>query len=134
MAASKKKYYESRGSRKRATARIRLYEGKETSIVNEVPIDDYFKGSNRLIDAAVRPIVAAGLADKVFFSAKVFGGGNTGQSGAIRHGVARALVKFDEDLRPVMKKESLLTRDSREVERKKYFLRKARKRPQFSKR
>lgn len=134
MAASKKKYYEARGSRKRSTARVRVYEGRETSTVNEIPVEDYFKGNHEKMTAAIRPIVVAGLAEKVYFSAKVSGGGITGQSGAIRHGLGRALVNYDEKLKTVLKKEDLLSRDPREKERKKYFLKKARKRPQYSKR
>jgi small subunit ribosomal protein S9 len=130
----KRKYHEGRGSRKRATARVRIYEGNETSVVNGIPLEEYFKGFESRIQKATRPLVVAGLADKMFFSAHVQGGGTTGQIGAIQMGLARALVESDDALRTALAKEDLLSRDPREKERKKYFLKKARKRPQFSKR
>lgn len=135
MAVSpKRKYYEGKGSRKRATARVRIYEGNEISVVNGIPLEEYFKGYKSRIQDITRPLVVAGLAEKMFFSAHVQGGGITGQIDAIQMGLARALVKSDDALRPALAKEDLLSRDPREVERKKYFLKKARKRPQFSKR
>ena len=132
--SSKRKYSEGRGSRKRSKARVRVYEGKETSTVNEIPLSDFYKGNKEKLEYIERPLVATGLADKLFFSAKVSGGGITGQSGAVRLGLANAIVKYDEEHRPALSKEDLLSRDPREKERKKYFLKKARKRPQFSKR
>ena len=132
--SSKRKYYEGRGSRKRSTARVRIYEGSETSVVNGVPLEEYFKGTGQRLEKATRPLVVAGLADKIFFSAKTTGGGITGQIGAITLGLSRAIVEYDDSLRPALAKENLLSRDPREKERKKYFLKKARKRPQFSKR
>lgn len=132
--SSKKTYYESKGTRKRSKARVRVYEGDETSIVNDLPVEEFFRSSSAALVQAKRPIVVAGLASKVYFTAKVFGGGVIGQSEAIQLALARALLVMDDSLRPVLKKEDLLSRDPREKERKKYFLVKARKRPQFSKR
>ncbi len=132
--SSKRKYFEGRGTRKRSRARVRIYEGKETSVVNGVPFEDFYADKKEDMEIAMRPIVITGLADKVFFSAKVYGGGKTGLTGAIVLGLARAIVKYDESLREVLSKENLLSRDMREKERKKYFLLKARKKAQFSKR
>ncbi|MDD3662063.1 MAG: 30S ribosomal protein S9 [Candidatus Dojkabacteria bacterium] len=132
--SSKRKYFEGIGSRKRAKARVRVYEGSETSVVNGIPFDEYFGDKPLVMRQAKRPLVACGVVDKVFFSAHVSGGGISGQGDAIRLGLANALVRYDEAFRPVLSKEDLLTRDPREVERKKYFLKKARKRPQYSKR
>ena len=134
MAAKKGTYYEGKGTRKRSKARVRVYEGKETSTVNDVPFEDYFKDHKQDMDPALYPLVVTGLADKLFFSVKVNGGGTTGQTGAIQLGLARAILAYDENHREILAKENLLSRDSREKERKKYFLLKARKRPQFSKR
>lgn len=135
MAATlKKKYSEGVGSRKRSSARVRVYEGNETSIVNGIPLEVYLKGKKKEMEELLRPFVAAGISGKLYFSGKVNGGGVSGQLGALRMGLARAIVAYDESLRAFLSKEGLLTRDTREVERKKYFLRKARKRPQYSKR
>ena len=133
MAASKK-YYEGIGTRKRAKARVRVYEGSNASTINGEPIDKYFKGDSECERLVLRPFVAAGVTGKLYFTAKVTGGGVTGQVGAIRMGTSRAIAAFDESLEPALKKEDLLSRDPREKERKKYYLLKARKRPQFSKR
>ena len=130
----RKKYYEGIGSRKRSHARVRVYEGKDASVVNGIPLEDFMKGRKKERTFLLRPLVAAGVADKLFFSGKVEGGGITGQIGALRMGLARAIAKYDEALIPLLSKESLLSRDTREVERKLFFLRKARKRPQYSKR
>ena len=116
--ASKRKYSEGRGTRKRSRARVRVYEGKETSVVNEIPVDEFFKNDKEAIEFIERPLVATGLVDKLFFSAKVSGGGITGQAGAIRLGLAQAIVAYDEAQRPALSKESLLSRDAREKERK----------------
>ena len=131
---AKKKYYEGKGSRKRASARVRIYEGNETSVVNGVPLEDFFKDFERDMEHVKRPLVVSGLVDKLYFSAKVQGGGRTGQNDAIVMGLAYAILAYDDSHRPTLSKEGLLTRDMREKERKKYFLIKARKRPQFSKR
>jgi small subunit ribosomal protein S9 len=127
------KYVEGIGRRKTATARVRVFVGTGVNTVNDMPIDKYFATASEMA-AAVRPFVVAGLLDKNYFTAKVTGGGVTGQSEAIQLGVARALVEMDEALRVELRKEDLLTRDPRKVERKKYGLKKARKKPQFSKR
>lgn len=131
---SKKKYFEGRGSRKRSAARVRIYDGNETSVINGVPVEEFYKSDEKLATSIMRPIIVAGMADKVHFSAKVSGGGLTGQHDAIILGLARALVKKDESVKESLKKEDFLSRDAREKERKKYFHIKARKKPQFSKR
>jgi small subunit ribosomal protein S9 len=133
-ATLKKKYYEGVGSRKRSYARVRVYEGDEASVINGIPLEVFLKGKKKEMTTLLRPFVAAGISGKLYFSGKVKGGGTSGQLGALRMGLARAIVLFDEALRPSLSKEGLLTRDTREVERKKYFLLKARKRPQYSKR
>lgn len=122
------------GSRKRSFARVRVSEGDETSVINGVPVEEFMKGRKKEMEDLMRPMVVAGVADRLYFSGKVKGGGIAGQIGALRMGLARAIVAFDDGTRASLIKESLLTRDPREVERKKYFLNKARKRPQYSKR
>ncbi len=134
MAVTKKKYFEGVGSRKRSAARVRVYEGKETSVVNGIPLEVYLKEKPKELAFLLRPLVVSGLAEKLYFSGKVTGGGITGQLGALRMGLARAVVAYDETARHSLSKEDLLSRDTREVESKKYFLRKARKRSQYSKR
>ncbi|SHF08231.1 SSU ribosomal protein S9P [Caldanaerobius fijiensis DSM 17918] len=121
------------GRRKKSVARVRLYPGTGNIIVNDRPVDEYFTTyTQRYI--VRQPLVVTNLADKFDVSAKVVGGGLTGQADAIRLGIARSLLMADETLRPVLKKYKLLTRDPRMKERKKYGLKKARKAPQFSKR
>lgn len=122
------------GRRKKAIARVRLIPGGENGIVvNKLPLDEYFK-----LDAQKyvvnQPLVLTETSDKYDVVVNVCGGGLTGQAGAIRHGIARALCEADETLRPALKKAGFLTRDPRMKERKKYGLHKARKAPQFSKR
>lgn len=121
------------GRRKSAVARVRLTEGSGEMVLNKRTIEDYFP------DPAVRlrvmaPLVVAESVERFDISATLHGGGSTGQSDAMRLGIARALIEYDPELRPALKKEGLLTRDSRRVERKKYGLRKARRAPQFTKR
>ncbi len=128
------KYFEGIGRRKRSTARVRIYAGDKGSTVNGKSLDKYFTGTPNSETIVKRPLVLVGLEKKYYFTAKVVGGGSTGQLEAVRLGVARALVKMDEALKPALRKERLLTRDPREVERKKYDHVKARKKPQFSKR
>ncbi len=128
------KYFEGIGRRKRSTARVRIYLGDKGSTVNSKAMDKYFSGTPNSENIVKRPLIVLGLENKYFFSAKVLGGGFTGQVEAVRLGLARALVKMDESLKATLKKEKLLTRDPREVERKKYAHVKARKKPQFSKR
>ncbi len=121
------------GRRKTSTARVFLQEGKGEIIVNKKKLEDYF-GREVAQMVVKQPLETANLIEGVDIKATVSGGGSFGQAGAIRLGIARALVEFDENLKPALKKEGFLTRDSRKVERKKVGLRKARKRPQYSKR
>jgi small subunit ribosomal protein S9 len=121
------------GRRKTSAARVFLTLGSGKITVNDRPLDQFF-GRETARMVVRQPLETAGLLDRVDIKATVIGGGNTGQAGAIRHGIARALVLFDENLRSPMRRAGFLTRDAREVERKKVGLHKARKRPQFSKR
>jgi len=121
------------GRRKTSTARVFLQKGKGEITVNKKKLEDYF-GREVAQMVVKQPLETAELTKTVDIKATVSGGGSFGQAGAIRLGIARALVEFDEDLKPALKKEGFLTRDSRKVERKKVGLRKARKRPQYSKR
>ena len=121
------------GRRKTAAARVYLATGKGQITINAQPIDEFFgRQTSRMV--VRQPLEVAELSDKLDVKVSVRGGGSSGQAGAIRHGIARALVEYDETLRPSMRAAGFLTRDAREVERKKVGLRKARKRPQFSKR
>ena len=130
----KKVQYWGTGRRKKAIARVRLIPGGEGNIViNKRTIDQYF-GLETLKFIVRQPLVLTSTIDKYDVAVNVRGGGTTGQAGAIRHGVARALCLADETLRPALKAAGFLTRDPRMKERKKYGLHKARKAPQFSKR
>ena len=121
------------GRRKTSKARVFLVKGSGLITVNKKKLDDYF--GREVARMVVRqPLEATQMTKGVDIKATVRGGGSFGQAGAIRHGIARALVQYDENLKPSLKKEGFLTRDSRKVERKKVGLRKARKRPQYSKR
>ncbi|MCD4756340.1 30S ribosomal protein S9 [bacterium] len=131
---SKKKYTEGIGRRKTSTCRVRIYKGDEVSTINELPIEEYLKGIPTAKDVILEPLVVTKLIGKYYFTAKVSGGGTTGQIGAVRLGLSRALYKMDEDLKEPLRKAELVTRDPRAVERKKYNQRKARKKRQFSKR
>lgn len=131
--AKDKVYYWGTGRRKSSIARVRLVPGKGNITVNDTELDKYF-GYETLKVMVKQPLVLTGLLDKFDVIAKVVGGGFTGQAGAIRHGVARALLKADETLRASLKKAGFLTRDPRMKERKKYGLKAARRAPQFSKR
>ena len=123
----------STGRRKTASARVYVKPGTGNITVNALSIDKYFaRETARMV--VRQPLEAAELSDKLDVFVTVAGGGASGQAGAIRHGLARALVVRDEELRSVMRRSGYLTRDAREVERKKIGLHKARKRPQFSKR
>ncbi len=125
--------YNATGRRKRAVARVWLKPGTGKIIVNQKPLESYFP--RETLRMLIRqPLEITGTLTKYDVYALVDGGGLSGQAGALRHGIARALVKIDADLKPRLKKEGLLTRDPREVERKKYGQKKARKRFQFSKR
>ena len=121
------------GRRKKAVARVRLVPGDGKFLINKRPLDEYF-GYETLKMVARSPLALTETADKYDVLVNVRGGGFTGQAGAIRHGVARALIKADETLRPALKKAGFLTRDPRMKERKKYGLKGARRAPQFSKR
>ncbi|MBI3777109.1 MAG: 30S ribosomal protein S9 [Gammaproteobacteria bacterium] len=121
------------GRRKSSTARVFLTTGSGAITVNARPIDNYF-GRETARMLVRQPLVAVDMADKLDIAVTVSGGGDTGQAGAIRHGIARALTVYDETLRSALRKGGFLTRDAREVERKKVGLHKARKRPQYSKR
>ncbi len=121
------------GRRKTSTARVYLAPGQGSIVVNNQPLDEYFgRETARMI--VRQPLDVAEMTDRVDVKVSVTGGGNSGQAGAIRHGIARALVEHDESLRVSMRRAGFLTRDAREVERKKVGLHKARKRPQYSKR
>ena len=121
------------GRRKSSVARVRILPGTGAVTVNDRSIDDYF-GLETLKVIVRQPLALIGQEGKVDVIAKVSGGGFTGQAGAIRHGIARALLKMDIEFRPELKKAGFLTRDPRMKERKKYGLKGARKAPQFSKR
>jgi len=121
------------GRRKKAIARVRLLAGTGTIIVNKRSLDEYF-GLDTMKLIVNQPLVLTESGAKYDIFVNVKGGGFTGQAGAIRHGIARALCEADAQLRPALKKAGFLTRDPRMKERKKYGLKKARKAPQFSKR
>ena len=126
------KYYGT-GRRKKSIARVYLVSGKGDIKVNKRSIDDYF-GLETLKVIVRQPLVATETVEKYDAIITVRGGGYTGQAGAIRHGISRALLQADSDFRPVLKKAGYLTRDPRMKERKKYGLKAARRAPQFSKR
>jgi len=125
--------YQGTGRRKKAIARVRLLPGDGKITINKRDIDDYF-GLETLKMTVRQPLVLTETIGKFDVIANVHGGGFTGQAGAIRHGIARALLKADEELKGVLKKAGFLTRDPRMKERKKYGLKAARRAPQFSKR
>ena len=133
MYTSAKPYFYGTGRRKSSVARVRLYPGTGVVTINGRDIDDYF-GLDTLKVIVRQPLVATETADKFDVLVNVHGGGTTGQAGAIRHGISRALCQADADFRPVLKKAGFLTRDPRMKERKKYGLKAARRAPQFSKR
>lgn len=128
-----KAQYLGTGRRKKSVARVRLIAGNGAFVINKRDLDDYF-GLETLKMEAKAPLVLTELEGKFDVYVNVYGGGTTGQAGAIRHGVARALLQADETLRPALKKAGYLTRDPRMKERKKYGLKAARRAPQFSKR
>ena len=121
------------GRRKKSIARVRLLEGTGVITINGRSIDEYF-GTEVLKTIVRQPLTATNTTAKYDVIAKVVGGGFTGQAGAIRHGIARALNEANSEFRPTLKSNGYLTRDPRMKERKKYGLKKARKAPQFSKR
>ncbi|MFR3455436.1 MAG: 30S ribosomal protein S9 [Acutalibacteraceae bacterium] len=127
-------YFYGTGRRKKSVARVRVYAGSGKITINNRDIDDYF-GLETLKLIVRQPLALTGTADKFDIVCNVQGGGVTGQAGAIRHGLSRALLQYDENLRPALKKAGFLTRDPRRMkERKKYGLKGARRAPQFSKR
>ncbi|WP_078121730.1 30S ribosomal protein S9 [Thiosocius teredinicola] len=121
------------GRRKTSTARVFLSHGNGAITVNGRPLDKFF-GRETARMVVRQPLVVTEMADKLDINVTVIGGGTTGQAGAIRHGIARALVEHDENMRVPLRRAGFLTRDARMVERKKVGLHKARKRPQYSKR
>jgi small subunit ribosomal protein S9 len=126
-------YYYGTGRRKSAVARVFLKPGKGQFIVNGKPVDEFFsRETGRMI--VRQALEATKTATSFDIKVNVYGGGENGQAGAVRHGIARALMEYDAALKPTLRAAGLVTRDAREVERKKVGLRKARRRPQFSKR
>ena len=128
-----KPYYYGTGRRKHSVARVRVYPGSGTITINGRSIDDYF-GLETLKLIVRQPLTLTDTVEKFDIVATVAGGGVTGQAGAIRHGISRALLQSDAELRAELKKAGFLTRDPRMKERKKYGLKAARRAPQFSKR
>ena len=126
-------FYYGTGRRKSSVARVRVYPGTGKITINDRDIDDYF-GLETLKLIVRQPLELLGLTEKFDIVVRVQGGGVSGQAGAIRHGLSRALLEYDETLRPQLKKAGFLTRDPRMKERKKYGLKGARRAPQFSKR
>ena len=132
MAKAAERYYGT-GRRKKSVARVYVMPGKGKITINKRDIDEYF-GLETLKVIVRQPLVATQTEGKYDIVVNVKGGGYTGQAGAIRHGLSRALLKVDEEFRPTLEKEGFLTRDPRMKERKKYGLKAARRAPQFSKR
>lgn len=132
--ANKGQYYYGVGRRKSSVARVRLYPGSGTVTVNGKPGTEYFGG--RLLHQAnlLAPMRVTGTTERFDVVATVVGGGVSGQAGAVRHGISRALLRFDDEFRPPLKGAGLLTRDARVKERKKVGLKRARKAPQYTKR
>ncbi len=125
--------YYGTGRRKSSTARVHLKPGKGNIVINNRTLDEYFgRETSRMI--VRQPFAAIEMEDKFDVLVNVAGGGPSGQAGAIRHGITRALLKYDEAMRKTLRRAGFVTRDARAVERKKYGLHKARKRPQYSKR
>jgi small subunit ribosomal protein S9 len=125
--------YRGTGKRKTSVARVTLVPGTGSVVVNGRPLDEYF-GRLTQRTMALSPLVIADVRERFDVKARCHGGGDSGQAGALRHGIARALIEADPELRTELKKQGFLTRDAREVERKKAGLKAARRRPQFSKR
>ncbi|MBQ3550468.1 MAG: 30S ribosomal protein S9 [Clostridia bacterium] len=128
-----KPYFYGTGRRKSSVARVRVYNGTGKITINDRDIEEYF-GLETLKLIVRQPLALTGNLDKFDIVCRVAGGGVTGQAGAIRHGLSRALLQYNEELRPELKKAGFLTRDPRMKERKKYGLKGARRAPQFSKR
>ena len=121
------------GRRKEARARVRITAGSGRFELNGRTLEEYFPSRTQRM-LATEPLRTAGKEKEVDVVARLEGGGTTGQAGALRHGIARALIEMDDSLREILKREGFLTRDAREKERRKYGLKKARKAPQYSKR
>ena len=123
----------STGRRKSSSARVYMRRGSGRIMVNKRPLDEFFgRETSRMV--VRQPLETAQMVDTFDITVTVHGGGTTGQAGAIRHGITRALIEYDESLKPDLRRTGFVTRDAREVERKKVGLHKARKRPQYSKR
>ena len=133
MPKADKKYYYGTGRRKNAVARVRLIEGNGKIVINGKDLDEYF-GADTLKYIVRQPLTVTNSTAKYDVISTVKGGGYTGQAGAVRHGIARALNEANQEFRPILKSNGFLTRDPRMKERKKYGLKKSRKAPQFSKR
>ncbi len=126
-------YYYGTGRRKTSVARVFLKQGSGKILVNEKPVDEFFaRETGRMV--VRQPLVLTNHQTTFDVMVNVIGGGESGQAGAVRHGITRALIDYDAQLKPVLSKAGLVTRDAREVERKKVGLHKARRRKQFSKR
>jgi len=133
MAIQRQQHHYGTGRRKMAVARVYIKAGSGTITVNDKPIDEYFsRETGRMI--VRQPLQLTNLLTSFDIQVNVDGGGESGQAGAVRHGITRALIEHDASLKPVLKKAGLVTRDARAVERKKVGLHKARKRGQYSKR
>ncbi len=132
--ATKRDYFYGLGRRKSASARVRLTSGKGTITVNNKPAEEYFLNSKYLLSVLQKPFAVLEMENKFAISAKVSGGGHEGQAESIRLGLAKALVEMAPDLKSTLKRADLLSRDSREKERKKFGLKGARKQRQFTKR
>ena len=124
---------QSTGRRKRAVARVRFRPGTGTITINKRPLEDYFPNDTHRMVLS-EPLKVTSTTESYDIEATIHGGGDSGQAGAMRLGISRAIIALDEELRPTLKKAGFLTRDSREKESKKYGLKKARKAPQYSKR
>lgn len=130
---AKEVVYSATGKRKQSVARVRLIPGEGKILVNSRDFKDYFK-REALVTIIVEPLKLTNTENAYDIIADLSGGGISGQAGALRHGISKALLEINEEYRPILKREGFLTRDSRVKERKKYGLKKARKKPQFSKR
>lgn len=130
---AKEVVYSATGKRKQSVARVRLFPGEGKILVNSRDFKDYFK-REALVTIIVEPLRLTNTENAYDIIADLSGGGISGQAGALRHGISKALLEINEEYRPILKREGFLTRDSRVKERKKYGLKKARKKPQFSKR
>lgn len=132
--ANGSRYYYGTGRRKTAVARVRLYRGNGKITVNGRDVREHFGGRDIVHATIMQPLRLVNMQGQFDVVVKVMGGGTTGQAGAVRHGIARALLRVDDDLRQPLKRAKLLTRDPRAKERKKVGLKRARKAPQYTKR